>query len=85
MATVVKRTYVIPEDIIKVFEGYVPAGKRSAVLVELMSEWIEKRKLDTLRLNVIAGCLDMADVQLELERDFHPLEEEVAYAKKLKS
>lgn len=85
MATVVKRTYAIPEDVAKDFESSIPAGKRSAVLVELMSEWIEKGKLDALRKNVIAGCLDMDDVQLELERDFHPLEEEVAYAKKPKS
>ncbi len=70
MATVVKRTYVIPEDIIRIFESQVPAGKRSAVVVELIREWNERRNLDALRLNVIAGCLDMADVQQELMREF---------------
>ena len=84
MATNVKRTYAIPEDIVKDFESSIPAGKRSAALVEMMSEWIGERKRETLRKNVIAGCLDMAEVQMELEREFRPLEEEAANGTKSK-
>ena len=33
-----------------------------------------------LRAAIIKGCKEMAEVYLETERDYHPLEEEVANA-----
>ena len=78
MSVKVKRTYAIPENVIKDFEDSIPVGKRSAVIVEIMSEWIENRKRNALRVNIITGCREMADVQLELEHECHSLEEELA-------
>ncbi len=33
-----------------------------------------------LRQNIIEGCREMWDINVEIEREFHPLEEEVARA-----
>ena len=52
-------------------------GKRSAVVAALLQEWFEQKRREELRREVIAGCQAMADIYLEIEGDFHPLEEEV--------
>lgn len=38
---------------------------------------LSKEQRDRLRKAVIEGCHDMADVMIEMEREYHPLEEEV--------
>ena len=35
------------------------------------------RSQEDLRRDIIEGCREMADVHLETEREYHPLEEEV--------
>ena len=35
---------------------------------------------ESLRQNIIEGCREMWDIYVETEREFHPLEEEVAQA-----
>lgn len=35
---------------------------------------------EALRQNIIEGCREMWDVNVEIEQEFHPLEEEVAHA-----
>ena len=40
----------------------------------------EKSLDEALRQNIIEGCREMWDVNVETEREFHPLEEEVAHA-----
>ncbi len=35
---------------------------------------------EALRQNIIEGCREMWDINVEIEREFHPLEEEVARA-----
>lgn len=72
-----KRTYVLPDATVERFERKVPAGSRSAVLAHLIDDWLEEERLRGLRQEIAEGCHDMADVYLELEADFHPLEEEV--------
>ena len=72
-----KRTYVLPPDILQQFEQAVAAGKRSAVIAELLHEWLDKQRQEQLRRDVIEGCREMANVYLEIEREYHPLEEEV--------
>jgi hypothetical protein len=37
----------------------------------------ELHEREQLRKEIIEGCRDMADVYLEVEREYHPLEEEV--------
>ena len=72
-----KRTYALPEDTIIRFEKRVGAGKRSAVLAELMENWLGQTERKKLREEIIQGCRQMADVYLEVEREYHSLEEEV--------
>lgn len=73
-----KRTYALPADTIEAFEREVESGQRSAVVGELMSEWLEERRKEEIRKSIIEGCREMWDVLLEVERDYHPLDEEVA-------
>lgn len=79
MTRLVKRTYSIPGAVAEDFERSVPVGKRSEVLAQLMRDWIDRRKREALRENVVAGCLEMADIQLETEQEFRRLEEEVVH------
>ena len=72
-----KRTYALPEETIIRFEQKVGAGKRSAVLAELMENWLGQTQRQKLREEIIQGCREMADVYLEVEREYHPLEEEI--------
>jgi hypothetical protein len=73
----IKRTYALPEETIIRFERKVGVGKRSAVLTELLENWLSQAERKRLREEIIQGCRDMADVYLEVEREYHPLEEEV--------
>ncbi|HKI36605.1 MAG TPA: hypothetical protein VKA46_32410 [Gemmataceae bacterium] len=75
-----KRTYALPQQTLEEFERTTAPGKRSALVAELLREWLERQKRDRLRKEVIEGCREMADVYLEIEREYHPLEEEVERA-----
>lgn len=72
-----KRTYTLPPDVLAAFERLVPGGNRSGVVAGLLRQWLEERAREQLRLEVIQGCRDMAAEYLEIEQQFHPLEEEV--------
>jgi metal-responsive CopG/Arc/MetJ family transcriptional regulator len=72
-----KRTYTLPPDTVGAFEDAVDAGKRSAVVAALLQEWLERRRAEELRRDVIEGCQAMAAIYLEVEQEFHTLEEEV--------
>ena len=72
-----KRTYGLPADALQPFEKEVPPGDRSAVVAALMRTWVAERRRSKLRAEVIAGCHDMAELYLEIEGEYHPLEEEV--------
>ena len=75
-----KRTYTLPADTLAQFEQVVMPGRRSATIDALLREWLEQQRRERLRQEIIEGCQAMADVYLEIERDFHPLEEEVQRA-----
>jgi hypothetical protein len=72
-----KRTYSLPEETVVRFEAQVPAGERSSLLAGLVNDWLSKRHRQQLRAAIAEGCAAMADLYLEIERDYHPLEEEV--------
>ena len=72
-----KRTYALPAETLEQFETSVATGKRSQIVNEALRAWLEARRREELRREVIAGCREMADVYQELEQEFHPLEEEV--------
>ena len=73
-----KRTYALPQQTLEEFERTTAPGNRSALVAELLREWLARQKRERLRKEVIEGCREMADVYLEMEREYHPLEEEVA-------
>lgn len=73
----VKRTYALPPDTLDRFERLVPPGKRGPLVAQVLGDWLERRRREQLRKEVIEGCREMADVYLRVEKDFHPLDEEV--------
>lgn len=73
----IKRTYVLPPDVVKQFEREVKVGHRSMVIAELLRQWLTERQRQRLRTQVIEGCRKMAEVMLEIEREFNPLDEEL--------
>ncbi|MBI4612296.1 MAG: hypothetical protein HY720_01675 [Planctomycetes bacterium] len=75
-----KRTYSLPTDTLAEFEREVGRGRRASVIADLLRAWLEERRRVRLRREVVEGCREMADVYLEAEREFHPLEEEVQRA-----
>jgi len=75
-----KRTYSLPPETVERFERAVMPGKRSAFVASLIEERMAEREREALRRDIIRGCQDMAETYLEMEREFHPLEEEVQRA-----
>ena len=75
-----KRTYALPQATIDKFEQTVVSGQRSAALARLIEDWLEKQEQEALERNIIEGCREMADVYLEIQREFEPLDAEVTRA-----
>ena len=71
-----KRTYTLPAEILQPFEEAVDRGHRSALLAALVKDWLEARRRERLRGEILAGCREMAREYLAQERAYHPLEEE---------
>jgi hypothetical protein len=78
--TLLKRTYALASDTLTQFEQTVAPGKRSAVISDLLREWLDQQQRERLRREIVEGCQAMTDVYLEIERAYHPLEEEVQSA-----
>lgn len=72
-----KRTYTLPLDILERFERRVPRGQRSFVVSKIIEDWLDEQQRIELRADVIEGCREMAQVYLDVENDYHPLEEEI--------
>jgi metal-responsive CopG/Arc/MetJ family transcriptional regulator len=72
-----KRTYTLPPQVLGDFEQLVPSGKRSALITELIRKWLEQRRREELRQEIVSGCRAMADEYQRVEQEYHPLEEEV--------
>ena len=72
-----KRTYALPAETLEQFEQVVAPDQRSAVIAELLREWLDQATRQRLRADLIDGCREMAEIYLEIEREYHPLEEEV--------
>ena len=51
--------------------------KRSYALPQTI---VEKQREEALERDIIEGCRDMADVYLEIQREFDPLDTEVTRA-----
>jgi hypothetical protein len=72
-----KRTYALPPETVERFEEAVASGRRSAVIADLIHDWLEARRREELRREIIEGCREMAAVYQEIERDYQPLDEEL--------
>jgi len=72
-----KRTYGLPADAVESFEKDVPPGDRSAVVADLIRHWLAEKRRRKLREAVDEGCREMAELYLEIEKEYHPLEEEI--------
>ncbi len=46
----IKRTYVLPPDLLEQFEEEVEPGRRSAVITELLRRWLDDRRRQRLRV-----------------------------------
>ncbi len=75
----VKRTFALPSETLAEFERTVSPRERNAVIAQLVREWLDNLNKASLRRAVIEGCREMADMYLEIEREYHPLEEEVQH------
>jgi hypothetical protein len=75
--SLIKRTYTLPQKTLKPFEEQVPSGERSALVASLLEGWLEQQRRQHLRNEVAEGCREMAELYLEIEKEYHPLEEEV--------
>ena len=71
-----KRTYALPENVVRPFEEAVERGQRSALLAGLLRFWLAEQRRKALRAEILEGCQEMAEEFLELEKSFRPLEEE---------
>jgi hypothetical protein len=75
--TTVKRTYSLPAELVRQFEERVASRKRSATLARVLGNWLEAEERRRLRAEIEEGLRDMAEEYLAIEREWHPLEEEV--------
>jgi metal-responsive CopG/Arc/MetJ family transcriptional regulator len=75
--SLIKRTFVLPSETLQEFEQVVSPEERNKVIAEALRDWLDKQKL---REAIIEGLHDMADLLLEIEAEYHPLEEEAYYA-----
>ncbi len=75
-----KRTYALPKETLEQFEQTVTSGHRSKTLAILMEKWLARQREEALERDIIEGCREMWSINEEIEREFHPLEEEVARA-----
>lgn len=75
-----KRTYSLPAESLQRFEKSVKPGKRSTVIAKLIEDWLEAQEREKFRKQIIKGCQEMSELYLEIEEEYHPLEEEVQRA-----
>jgi predicted RNase H-like HicB family nuclease len=56
---------------------YQEAMENIQDVMAMCLEELDRQRREQLRKEIIEGCRDMADVYLEVEREYHPLEEDV--------
>ena len=77
---ILKRTFSLPAATMERFEARVPPGRRSRVLTRLIDDWMRGEEAERVLAGLIEGSREMADIYLAIEREYHPLEEEVERA-----
>ena len=74
---VVKKTYSLPKYLVQEFENNTKKRERSKIISKLVEEWIDRKKKERLRKQIMAGCREMSNLYLEIEKEYYPLEVEV--------
>ena len=72
-----KRTYALPSQILRRFEGKIAPGKRSAKVAELIEEWIREQEREALRRDIIEGCREMNEINLEIAKEWEGTDDEL--------
>ena len=70
-----KRTYALPHKTIEQFEITVDSGRRSGVIAELISNYLENRKREALRADIEQGCRDMWDLYRDINKEWEPTDD----------
>lgn len=65
-----KRTYALPADTIHEFEKVVTSGQRSTTLALLIEDWLQKRREEALRQNIIEDYREMWIFMSKPSRNF---------------
>ena len=66
--TLLRTHYALTSDTLTQFEQTVAPGKRTAVISDLLREWLDQQQRERLRREIVEGCQAMADVYLEIEQ-----------------
>ena len=66
-----KRTYSLPPALLQRFEARLGSGERSEMIARLIGEWLDELDRAELREQVIAGCTDMAQVYLDMDKEWN--------------
>ena len=72
-----KRTYSLPPALLQRFEARLESGERSGLIAALIEEWLDERDRAELRKQVIAGCKDMAQIYLDMDKEWTGAADEV--------
>lgn len=75
----VKRTYVLPSDVLEQFESRVAPGQRGAFVTQAIEKQLEEQRLATIRARIIEGLNHAENEALsaEIEREWAPLSDEL--------
>ncbi len=72
-----KRTYTLADATLTKFEHMADNGRRSAIVNTLVEDWIRNKEREELHRHIVAGCRDMADEMIAIEREFLSADEEL--------
>lgn len=72
-----KRTYALPAQTLQRFEGRISPGRRSAKVAELIEAWIREQEREALRQDIIEGCREMGEINLEIAKEWEAADDEL--------
>ena len=77
MAETKKVTISLPIETVERLESAVPAGQRSRFIDQLIQDKLAEQERQKLRALMVECCQVMYEDNLQIEEEFHSLEEEV--------
>ncbi len=75
----IKRTYLLDEDVLVQMERLIPQGKRGAFVSAAIKHQLEQQRLEELRARIDEGLADKENeaLYLEIERELSPASDEL--------